>query len=192
MALDETIPVDGDGETFGVLVCELAEAIRTLRTNLNDGELNYVGAVGNVGVGIATGTIKLDVLAKSGMSAIGGFCIKLTNESGNPSVAGDIVETSTTADAVDLADASALDPIGVFLESGVADGAEAWIVVGGIADVHMDAGGCAVHDRIITSATSGRGDVSNSPAVAEHFQEIGHAIEVAAANGTARCVLHFL
>ena len=55
----------------------------------------------------------------------------------------------------------------------------------------MDASGCAFGDRIITSATAGRGAVNNAPAVAVHFQEIGHAIENAAANANARCMVHF-
>ena len=131
--------------------------------------------------------------AKIKITSIGGYAIKLTNKSGANSVAGDIVETSaTTADAVDLADANELDPIGIFLDTGIADGAEAWVVVAGIADVHMDAGGCSLHDRIITSATAGRGLVDNAPAVAAHFQEIGHAIEAVGANGNARCIVHFL
>jgi len=130
---------------------------------------------------------------KCKLTAIGGYAVLLTNKRLSNSVAGDIVEThATVADAVDVADGSATDAIGIFLDSGVADGGEAWVVVAGIADVHMDADGCAVHNRIITSVTPGRGDVSNTPAVGVHFQEIGHAIEVAAANANARCVIHFL
>ena len=137
------------------------------------------------GEGYFAGKIKL--------TSIGGIAVLLTNKSGSNSVAGDIVEASTgTVDAVALADASSNHAVGIFLDSGVVDGSEAWIVVGGIADVHMDAGGCSKGDRIITSATAGRGDVSNSPATAVHFREIGHAIEAAAANANARCLIHFL
>ncbi len=131
--------------------------------------------------------------SKIKLTSIGGYAILLTNKSGSNSVAGNVVEThATQADAVDIAGANATDPIGVFLDDGVADGSEAWVVVNGIADVWMDAGGCAVHDRIITSATAGRGDVNNTPSNSAHFQEIGHAIEAAAANALARCVIHFL
>ena len=35
MALDETVPIDGDGVTTGVRVSELAGSIRTLRTDIN-------------------------------------------------------------------------------------------------------------------------------------------------------------
>ena len=123
----------------------------------------------------------------------GAICIKLTNKSGANSVKGEVVETSAlTANAVALADANALDAIGIFYDSGIPDGEEAWIAVSGMVDVRMDAGGCALHDRIITSAPPGRGFVSNTPAVAAHFQEIGHSIGIAAANGTCKVVLHFL
>lgn len=164
-----------------------------IRFYINAVEKFRLDADGNVGIGTPSPTQLLDVNAKAGMSAIGGKLIKLTNKTGGASVAGNTVNASSiTVDAVEATEASSLQSIGVFLESGVADGAEAWIVHGGIADVHMDAGGCALGDRIITSATKGRGLVSNAPAVAVHFQEIGHAIEVAAANGNARIVMHHL
>lgn len=131
---------------------------------------------------------------KAKITSIGGYAILLTNETGPgvASVAGEVVIASAgTADAVDLAGGNELQPIGVFLDSGVAEHAEAWVVVSGIAEIRMDGGGCALGDRIITSAVAGRGVVDNAPAVAAHFQEIGHAIQIAAADANARCVLHF-
>jgi len=148
---------------------------------------------GNLGIGNTTPTQPLSVKEKAGMSAIGGHLIKLTNKTGANSVAGETVMASTgTADAVAQVGANGTNAIGVFLEDGITDGSEAWVVVSGIADVKMDAGGAALGDRIITSATAGRGLVSNAPAVAVHFQEIGHCIETTAANALGRCVLHFL
>ena len=129
---------------------------------------------------------------KTQLTETGGHAIKLTNKTGANSVAGELVIASAgTADAVDLAGANELMPIGAFLESGIADGSEAWVVVGGIADVRADAAGWALGDRIVTSATAGRGAANNIPAVAVHFQEVGHAIEAAAANANARIVMHF-
>lgn len=193
MALNELIPIDGDGVSTGTLVSQICAAIRTLRASLNAGELDRLGFLGNVGIDEASPSLPLDVKAKSGMSAIGGFCVKLTNETGNVSVAGDVVIASTaTVDAVEWAGGNEFQPIGVFLESGVADGSEAWIVVAGIADVHMDAAGCALGDRILCSGTARRGEADNGPSAADHYKEIGHAIEIAAANANARCVIHFL
>ena len=84
-----------------------------------------------------------------------------------------------------------MHPIGVFLESGVADGSEAWVVVSGIADVFIDAGGSARGDRLVTGAIGGFATVNNNPAVAVHFQEIGHCTETRVGAGLARCILHF-
>lgn len=128
------------------------------------------------------------------MTTTGGYAIRLTNKTGVATVAGQIVEASTTTDdafgAIGLNDTH---PIGVVLDAGVADDAEAWVVVSGIADVLIDAGGCAHGDRLITSGnTAGSADVDNSPAVAVHFQEIGHSIETRVGAGLARVVLHFL
>ena len=153
----------------------------------------FIDKDGNFGVGISTPTLPIDCKAKSGNTAIGGFAIKLTNKTGGNTVAGQVVIASTgTADAFETAGANELHPIGVVLDAGVADGSEAWVVVNGIADVLMDAGGSALGDRIITSATAGSADVSNAPAVAVHFQEIGHCIEARVGAGLTRVVLHFL
>lgn len=159
--------------------------------NRTDMTLNIHGSE-QVAVGNVVPTNKFSVNEKASMSPIGGFCVMLTNKSGANTVAGDIVVASVANnDAVIKATANSVSAIGVFLDSGVSDGSEAWVVIGGKADVHMDAGGAVRGDRIITSATIGRGDVNNSPATAVHFQEIGHCTETVGANGTARCVLHF-
>lgn len=43
MALDVTQPEDGDGQTYGVKVSELAGHIRQLKQDLNDGKLQNIG-----------------------------------------------------------------------------------------------------------------------------------------------------
>jgi len=153
------------------------------------------------GIGIGTtATIPLDVGAKAGMSSIGGHCIKLTNKTGANSVQGQLVRADTaTNDAVILAGAGDTECFGVFLEAGVADGAEAWIVVGGIADVALDDNVAAVRGNwMATGVGAGYARTGASPAASpQHFEEIGHCIETVAAGGAgthilARCVLHFL
>ena len=127
------------------------------------------------------------------LTSIGGFAIQLTNNTGANSVEGQLVEADNTDEnSYKKADANATDAIGVVHNAGVADGSEVWIVVAGIAEVLLDAGGCVHHDRLIASATAGSADVSNAPAVAVHFQEIGHAIETVVGAGLAKAVLHFL
>lgn len=133
------------------------------------------------------------LLSVRGQTTIGGFASRLINKTGAVTVAGDVVKTdAANTDAVILTPASDLNAVGVFLDSGIVDGSLAWVVNGGVADIHMDAGGCAAGDRIITSITPGRGQVNNAPSVAIHFQEIGHAQENAVANANARCMIHFL
>ncbi len=130
--------------------------------------------------------------AKTKRTSIGGFAVRLTNKTGAPSVDGQIVIASTgTADACETAGASELHPFGVIYDAGIPDGNEVWVVISGIGDVLVDAGGSAFADRFITSATAGSADVNNAPAVAVHFQEIGHCIETRVGAGLARAILHF-
>lgn len=133
------------------------------------------------------------------MTAIGGFAIKLTNKTGANSVAGNLVKADTaTNDAVILTAAGDTECFGVFLDAGIADGAEAWVVVSGIADVALDDNVASVRgDWMSTGVLAGYAATATSPAAAPtHFEEIGHCIETVAAGGAgthilARCVLHF-
>ncbi len=165
-----------------------------------------VGAAGKVGIGTTSPSQPLSVKEKFCISAIGGQCIKLTNKTGANSIAGAVVTTSTgTDDAVMSAVNDELEPIGIFLESGVVDGSEAWVVVGGIADVAMENNTAATRGNWVrTSITEGPyADATNAAAPGHgignadiHFHEIGHCIETVTAGGEgthilARCVLHF-
>ena len=131
----------------------------------------------------------------------GGVAVKLTNKTGGDSVKGEVVTPSSTVDnAVSKIVVDVPDPIGVFYESGIADGSEAWVVVAGIADVYFigsttrgyiargflaaDAGyviGQAMAEIYPTSPFS----------VDKHFYEIGHVLESRVGAGLAKCVLHF-
>ncbi len=124
---------------------------------------------------------------------IGGIAVKLTNKSGAPSVQGEVVHVdSVTDEAISLEGAGDDDPFGVFLDDGVADGEEAWIVIFGKALVKADANGFSRADRIVMSTTTdGRVVGNNAPSVAAHFTEVGHALEDAAANVTGKCILHW-
>ena len=131
-------------------------------------------------------------LTKSKLTSLGGIAIKLTNKSGGATIKGQLVEPHTDSDSFTTVAISSDECIGIVLEAGVADGSEAWVVVSGIAEVLMDAGGCVPSDRIITSATAGSGDVWNvGGAVATHFQEIGHSIGTVVGAGLVKVVLHF-
>ena len=147
----------------------------------------------NLGVGTDSPTVLMSANEGVGFTDEKGVVVKLTNNTGVSSVKGRLVEADNTDEnSYKTADANATDVIGVVYNAGVADGSEVWIVVAGIAEVLLDAGGCVHHDRLISSATAGSADVWNvGGAVATHFQEIGHAIETVVGAGLAKVVLHF-
>lgn len=161
--------------------------------------LGLVSFGDDVGIGTTTPTQPLSVKEKGSMTAIGGFAIKLTNKTGANTIQGQLVKADTaTNDAVILAGIGDVECFGVFLEAGVADGAEAWVVVSGIADVAFDDNVAAVRGNwVATGVAAGYARTSASPAAApNHFEEIGHCIENVTAGGAgthilARCVLHF-
>ena len=139
--------------------------------------------------------------AKSRRTDIGGFAVKLTNKTGANTVAGQLVKADTaTDDAVILTAAGDNECFGVFLDSGIADGSEAWVVVSGIADVAMEDNTAATHGNWVQTSDSEAGyadATSATPAAAPaHFEEVGHCIESVAAGGggthiLARCIVHF-
>ncbi len=147
----------------------------------------------------------VEVAAKIKLTAIGGHAVKLTNETGSNTVAGQLVQIDTaTNDAFVLSSIDETENIGVVLDSGVADGSEAWIVVAGIADVAMKDNTAATRGNWVrASDEAGYADSTNAvppgggiPELDEHMREIGNCIESVAAGGggthiLARCVLHF-
>lgn len=142
--------------------------------------------------------ISSSVFEKSRMTAIGGFAVKLTNKTGPASVAGQLLKADLTADdAVALTETSDTECIGVFLDSGIADGDEAWIVIGGIADVAFEDNHGPNRGDWVATSTSDAGYATSqaSPAASpQHFRETGHCIETVSAGGAgthvlARCVL---
>jgi len=150
---------------------------------------------------IKTGTGDLELCEKTKMTRTGGFAIKLTNKTGANSIAGYCVTADdSTNDAVKLVPVDVPSCIGVFLDSGVSDGSEAWVVISGIADVYY--WGTTVRGYLArTGLTADTGEVSGqataevvptSPfSVDKHFCEIGHCIETRTGAGLARTVLHF-
>ena len=146
-----------------------------------------------IGDVVQTGAGRILESTKYKLTAIGGVAARLTNKTGGNTVAGQLVITSAAADdAFTTAGANGDNMIGIVLDAGIADGSEAWVVMGGIADVLIDAGGSAAGDRLISSATAGSADVWNvGGAVATHFLEVGHCLETRVGAGLARCAIHF-
>lgn len=128
----------------------------------------------------------------------GGLAVRYINKTGAASVRGYVVSVdSTQDDSVKLLPIDDQMPIGVFLDSGVPDGAPAWVVVSGRAYVyfwasttrgHFARGGLTAD----TGEVAGQALSEASPASAtNHFYEIGHVLESRTGAGLALVNLHF-
>lgn len=146
--------------------------------------------------------IDLGAAGKAKLSDEGGMLVKMTNKTGAATIKGYVVgNSSTTANAFEKILIDAPDPFGVIYESGVADGSEAWIVVGGIAEVYVT-GSVSLNDFVRGWLTAdgagyvaGQGKAEAFPAAPftsdKHFYEIGHAIEARTGAGLVKCVVHW-
>lgn len=129
--------------------------------------------------------------------------VRLTNRTGAPSVKGTIVTASTEYDnAFDINPADIPKAMGVVFDSGIADGAECYVVTGGVAEVLLQDNTSATRGywAKVSDTVSGRADITNLyppggtiSALEDHSSEIGHCIQsvTAGENKLARCVLHF-
>jgi hypothetical protein len=134
------------------------------------------------------------------LTSEGGLAIRMINNTGADTIKGYIVEADGTVDmGFEYTVADDIDPMGIVLDAGIPDGAYAWIVVSGIADVYYSgnvtrgtfsrvsiavealAAGIAVNEALPTPPFS----------TDKHFQEIGHPIESRVGAGLAKTVLHF-
>lgn len=132
------------------------------------------------------------------ITPLGGLAVKLTNETGANTEKGRLVKTDTaTDDAVIYTGIDDTECIGVFYEDGTADGAEAWVVIYGPAEVAFDDNVASARGDWVETSEAGYANSQASPAAAPaHFQEIGHCMQTVSATGggthiLARCMLHF-
>jgi len=140
-------------------------------------------------------------LPKVKFTDIGGLAVLMTNKTGAATVKGNCVTTGGTANnSVVLVSIDVPNCVGVFLDSSVADGEEAYVVVSGIADVYYW-GSTTSGYLARTGLTTDTGEISGqatseefptSPfATDKHFCEIGHVLQSRVGAGLSRCVLHF-
>lgn len=131
----------------------------------------------------------------------GGLAIRMTNKTGAPSVKGEVVRSNSGQNnSVIKIVVDVPDSIGVFLDSGVPDGAEAWIVISGIAEVYFI--GSTVRGQFARGFLTADGAsyvigqvlaeaVPTSPfATDKHFYELGHILESRTGAGLAKVNLH--
>jgi len=135
------------------------------------------------------------------MNSDGGYMVRMTNRTGGASVKGEVVCASSSYDsAVAKIAQNVPDPIGCFYESGIADGAEAWVVVSGRAQVyfigntthgHLARGFVTSDSGYVTGQALSEAVPSSPFATDKHFYEIGHVIESRTGAGLAWTMLHF-
>jgi hypothetical protein len=133
----------------------------------------------------------------------GGYPVKMINKSGGVTVAGEVVDVYR-ATAINRAVKKIIvdvpDPIGVFYESGVADGEDAWVVVSGVAHVyfvgnttigHLARGFVGADAGYVTGQALSEAVPTSPFATDKHFYEIGHVMESRTGAGLALVNLHF-
>lgn len=182
-------------------VTEAASAIttNTFAGNISANQIN-AGTLNNEVVEI-TNNYGSVTSSKIRVTPEGGTAILLTNKTGANSVKGEVVSVSPTFNnAVAKIIVNVPDPIGVFYESGIADGSEVWIVVSGIADVyfignttrgHLARGFITADAGYVTGQVLSEAVPTSPFATDKHFYEIGHVLESRTGAGLAKCVLHF-
>jgi hypothetical protein len=136
------------------------------------------------------------VLAKHWLTPEGGIAVKLTNKTGGVTVKGTVVSAdTTTANAFKTAPANSDTPIGFVYQDGIADGAEAWVVVLGIAEALFKNTVAPVYGYVAyMSDTAGRvNNAATIPGTTEHWRECGHLLESKAGgtNVLAKLIIHF-
>lgn len=139
----------------------------------------------------------------SAANSIGGQMVRLTNRTGAVSVKGMVVTASDTYDnAFAINPADIPKPFGVVYESGIADGAECYVVTGGVAEVLLQDNTSSTRGywAKVSDTAAGRADIRNQmppggtiTALEDHSAEIGHCIQsvTAGTNKLAKCVIHF-
>lgn len=133
--------------------------------------------------------------AKCKMTPEGGFAVRLTNKTGAASIRGTIVGVkAAVGNAFDLTAIDANYNLGVVDESGVADGAECWVVVSGIASVLMKNAAtlgqqCRIPLNTDTGEVAGYAMAADQGATASVYK-IGDILETKAADTLCKVLLH--
>lgn len=160
------------------------------------------------GDALVTGTLTVNgvatlpnlILDKVRLTPEGGIAVKLVNKTGSTTVKGSVVSPTSTASAFTLSPVDSASPIGIVYDAGIADAAEAWVVIAGIAEVLFIGATVLGHFARVcvtgdTNAAAGKAISEAAPtspfATDKHFQEIGHVIQARADAGLAKVVVHF-
>ncbi len=184
------------------------------RVSLTDNTEDFLASKLVAGPGIALATLnagaseQLQISATSSGGAIltaeGGIAVPLINDTGAPSVKGQLVRTSLSVDGGFVTSNVVAGPpvgqyevIGAVYEANIPNGSPCYVVIYGIADVLMQDGQAATRGYWVRGSTTvnGRAIMSAAPPVGSsdnHFQEVGHSNQTvpAGVNVLARIVMH--
>jgi hypothetical protein len=125
----------------------------------------------------------------------------MTNLLGNATVKGELIAASPRESmAFTHAPANALAAGGILYESGVANAAQAWVVVAGIAEALVETTAAATAGKWVSASytqvgrieanTAGPPDATTPPLTAEHFHELGHCLSNADAGSLVNIFFH--
>lgn len=187
-----TLPV---GVAFGV------SGITVFKSSVNIGTVSGGLQVGSLNQGVADDCIVADGAITGGdyiqgpkvrLTPEGGIAVLLTAE--EALYAGEVVMVGTAAGKVVKNATSSDKPIGVVYANASAN-ASVWVVVAGTCNVLPDTDEQITLADIIYSSAEQAGRVDSAATVggvADHNDEIGHALASSGTNGTAvLCVIHF-
>jgi hypothetical protein len=127
----------------------------------------------------------------------GGIAVKMTNKSGSTITKGRIIEPYSATGGFRLAQIESWNPIGVVYDDSIANDADGWVVISGIAEVYYSVSStignvARVGMTADTGEVAGEAMSDGSPTNdAVHFREIGHPIQTRADAGLALTILHF-
>lgn len=148
----------------------------------------------------STGDPPIERTENAMMTRLGGFAVRLMNNSGSTIPHGTAVSASPDNDKSVVPQSVEFDTIG-FAYGDIPTGKYGWVVTSGFTEALLKDGTSAVRGYWArASATDGRIEVTTAPSglgaldVAEHFKEVGHCVESknAGTNVLALIVLHFL
>lgn len=127
----------------------------------------------------------------------GGYAILLTNKTGANSVKGTLVKCGTGTDnSFIVSPTNEQQTIGAVYESGIADGSECWVVIGGIAECLLEDSTAATRSYWcgVSGTTAGRMQTAAAPPnTTQHWEELGHTLESKAGGTDVLCkiAMHF-
>ena len=187
LKLNGGIEAGGDITAGGNIVGRVVIAVGNVQGANGVFSNSVSGATGTFSAGVGNSNFKI--------TPEGGFAVRLTNMSGAVSVKGQIVGIKTGTDnAFDLTAVDATHCLGVVYEGGVADAAECWVVVSGIAQVLMKNAAvrgqmCRIPLNTDNGKAAGYAMADDQPGTASVYK-IGDVLESADPEVLCKVLLH--